>query len=172
MRVKYKGTLLNKVADILEIILDNTDIAELKDEGNDFQNLEHVIDIFNYREDLTDDQKEIFNEIINSESIDNTDEQLELLETIYNADWNDDFYIECLGFEFRVIHNDAIDEIWSESLEEQLKECYDLSSIPNFIVIDWEQSVDNCKVDGKGHHFATYDGDEHDTTNYTFFKTN
>lgn len=172
MKIKYTGTLLNKVAEILEVNLDNEDIAELKEEGNDFENLDHVIDIFNYRRDLSDDQKEMFNDILETESIIGTDEQLELLEAIYNADWDNDFYIECLSMEFRAIHDDIIDELWSESLEEQLKDCYDLSSIPDFIVVDWEQTVENCKVDGKGHHFATYDSEEHDTTNYTFFKTN
>ncbi len=83
-----------------------------------------------------------------------------------------DFYFETDCAEFRLISEDVIDEIWTESLIEQIKDCYDLSEVPNFVSIDWEQTAENCKVDGMGHHFATYDGEEHEASGYYIFRTN
>ena len=89
----------------------------------------------------------------------------------------DDFTIDGLWFscgsrEIRIISESAIDDIWSKSLEEQIKECYDLgdSKLPSFIEIDWEKTIDNCKQDGEGHHFSSWDGSEHQTENFYYFK--
>ena len=69
---------------------------------------------------------------------------------------SEDFDIDGVRF----ISEDSIDEIWSKSLIEQIKDCYGLSEIPSFVSIDWEETADNCKVDGLGHHFNSYDGGE------------
>lgn len=90
----------------------------------------------------------------------------------------EDFYLNSLACgEVRVIHEDVIDELWTEGLIDTTKECYDLSAInelPSFIAvnIDWNQTAENCKVDGKGHHFSSYDGQEHNTGSYYIFRTN
>ena len=82
-------------------------------------------------------------------------EVIAALEMGQNDVWVDDV---------RFIKASAIDEIWTDSLIEEIKDCYDLSYIPGFIVIDWEQTVENCKVEGMGHHFNQYDGGEEELT--------
>ena len=83
-------------------------------------------------------------------------------------------YIEFSGYEFRIIPCNEIDAIYYDSTIELIKDCYDLSEnkIPSFIEIDWDKTVENCKVDGYGHHFSSYDGGEWETKNYWIFRTN
>jgi len=66
-----------------------------------------------------------------------------------------DFWVDGVRF----ISECSIDQIWTDSLIEQIKECYDLD-LPDFIEVDWEATADNCKADGMGHHFNSYDGCE------------
>lgn len=76
----------------------------------------------------------------------------------------DDFWFEFDGNEYRVIHTDSIWGIYVEEIKNIVTECYDLKldKIPDFIAvsIDWEQTADNALVDGYGHTFASYDGEE------------
>ena len=74
--------------------------------------------------------------------------------------------------EVRIISEDHIDSVWTDSLIEQVKECYDLSDVPSFVVIDWEETAENCKIDGMGHHFNSYDGGEENAENVYIFRTN
>lgn len=92
---------------------------------------------------------------------------------------NKDFCLDILaGGECRIIDKGSIDEIWTESLIEQIKDCYDfgkvIDDLPSWVAcsVDWEQTAENCKVDGLGHHFAVYDGEEHETDNHYIFRTN
>lgn len=85
---------------------------------------------------------------------------------------SDDEHLELPCGEVRVIYQDSIDKIWAESLIEQIKECYDLSDVPSFVEINWEKTAKNCKVDGLGHHFSSYDGEEHSTETHYIFRTN
>lgn len=97
----------------------------------------------------------------------------ELIETIKDkTSSEDDFWLELAGGEVRLIDEDEIDEIWADSLIDQIKECYDLSNLPSFVAIDWEQTAENCKIDGKGHHFSSYDGFEHYSEGWYIFRTN
>lgn len=79
-----------------------------------------------------------------------------------------DFYIEFGGFEFRIISENIVDKLWEEGLKEQILGCYDLSQVPNFVVIDWDTTIENCKEDGKGQYFSTYDGGEITSYKYDF----
>ena len=91
----------------------------------------------------------------------------------YKGDKGDDFYIDSLPCgEVRIINEDKIDEIWTNGLIETVKECYQLPNVPDFVVIDWEATANNCKVDGRGSHFAGYDGEEHYSNGYYIFRTN
>lgn len=95
------------------------------------------------------------------------------LEDIWkNIDVENDFYIETPCGEFRLIDKDAVDEIWTESLIDQIKECYDLDNVPSFVEIDWDKTAENCKVDGLGHHFSNYDGQEHFSNDFHIFRVN
>lgn len=94
-----------------------------------------------------------------------------LMAEILNTTEND-FELELEGGTVRLIHDDEIDQIWTDSLIDQVKECYNLDDIPPFISIDWEQTAENCKVDGMGHHFAGYDHEEHKAGYWNIFRTN
>jgi hypothetical protein len=84
-----------------------------------------------------------------------------------------EFCMDLLCGEVRLIHNDEIDQIWSDSLRGQIKDCYELpDELPSFFVIDWDQTVENCKVDGLGHHFGSYDGEAYQSNHYNIFRTN
>lgn len=85
---------------------------------------------------------------------------------------SDDEFLDLPCGEVRIIAEDAIEEIYHDSIIELVEECYDLSSIPDFVAIDWDQTVENTKVDGYGHHFAAYDGEEHFCAGHYIFRTN
>lgn len=85
----------------------------------------------------------------------------------------EDFWIDSLPCgEVRCINENEIDEIWTDSLIEQIKKCYDLSDLPDFISIDWSVTAENCKADGMGHHFASYDHEDHYSNGLHIFRTN
>jgi hypothetical protein len=98
------------------------------------------------------------------------EELIDLLEEVDQIGIDD--YLDLSAGEVRLIHEDEIDEIWTESLIDLIKECYDLGDVPSFVSIDWEQTAQNCKVDGKGHHFSGYDGSEHYSAPFYIFRTN
>jgi hypothetical protein len=93
-----------------------------------------------------------------------------MVEILDNAE--NDYWLELEGGEVRLIHDDSIDQIWTDALIGQVKECYNLDDIPSFISIDWEQTAENCKVDGMGHCFAGYDHEEHKSGDWNIFRTN
>ena len=85
---------------------------------------------------------------------------------------DDDCWFDFPNGEVRIIAKKGIDQLWTDSLIELIRDCYELDNIPSFVEIDWQATADNCKVDGLGHHFSSYDGEEHETINYYVFRTN
>ena len=98
-------------------------------------------------------------------------EELDIELTISMHDNNEDFYIESslLTHAYRIIHKDYIEDIWTEELEQLLS---NTNEIPDNIApyIDWDKWVQDCKTDGMGHHFSSYDGSEKATEDYYIFK--
>jgi len=118
-------------------------------------------------------RKEIISALCDYQSIDlSFSECKELYEELENLMDEEDFYIEVQHCEFRVIAASVIDEIWTDSLIELIKDCYDLSDVPDFVAIDWDETAENCKIDGLGHHFSSYDGSEHESNKYHYFLVN
>ena len=74
----------------------------------------------------------------------------------------DDFHVELSdGREFRFIHTDIINKVFHEECMETIQDCYEgLDKIPSFVEIDWKATTNNCLVDGFGHQFSIYDGEE------------
>ena len=95
----------------------------------------------------------------------------DIIDNVVECD-NVDYNLDIDGGEVRIISEDHIDSVWTDSLIEQVKECYDLSEVPSFVVIDWEQTAENCKIDGMGHHFNNYDGGEENAEGVYIFRTN
>jgi hypothetical protein len=103
----------------------------------------------------------------------NRDEIREL--TQYLSDLTEDFYIEIDGEEYRFIHAENIWDIYVEELREITEDCYDIKA-PSWLAIDWQKTAENCSVDGYGHTFASYDGEEieynFNRQPYSIFRTN
>lgn len=86
-------------------------------------------------------------------------DSLELVSEKMESHDSNDFSVELEGAEFRFIAEKAIDDIYYFETVDLIKECYNLE-VPDFIEIDWDKTVENCKADGFGHHFSRYDGSE------------
>jgi len=103
-------------------------------------------------------------------------ELIELYETIESEIDNDDFTIDFDGNEYRIISDDAIWDIYVEEIKDIVNNCYDLKldRVPNFVAleVDWEQTAKNAYVDGYGHTFAGYDGEESEAAGFWIFRTN
>ena len=99
----------------------------------------------------------------------------EVREFEQNINSDNDFWIEIDGQEFRVINDQVIWEIYVEEIKRITEECYDIKA-PNWLAIDWEETANNCFVDGYGHTFSSYDGSELECKfgeeNYHIFRTN
>lgn len=123
--------------------------------------------------DTTQEIIDILDVSMNATDTDLDDLQAEF-ETVLDKinDRDDDQYLELPCGDVRIIDKEESDQIWTDSLIEQTKECYDLSNVPKFVAIDWQKTAENCKVDGRGHHFASYDGNEHETDTVYIFRTN
>lgn len=103
---------------------------------------------------------------------------LEALEEI-NENISDDFTLDFDGCEYRIIADSAIWGIYKEEIKNIVEDCYsdvlNLDKVPGWISleVDWEQTAKNAFVDGYGHTFASYDGEEIETDNgYWIFRTN
>ena len=107
-------------------------------------------------------------ELLYSEIKDYYERLQDALDSDYASDYGLDFEFE--GVEHRIIGKGEIDDIWTNSLIEQVKECYDLSDVPSFIAIDWNATAKACKVDGLGHHFNHYNGGELETSDFHVFR--
>ena len=86
-----------------------------------------------------------------------------------------DFYIEIDGNEYRIIEECVIWDTYVDTIKEIVEDCYDVN-LPHFVAVDWEETAENCIVDGYGHTFSSYDGSEFeyefDNINYYIFRTN
>ena len=119
---------------------------------------------------------------INREVLEFIHEELELSvdrdearELVDQLESEDDFYQEIDGEEYRFIRDSEIWDIYVEEIQEITEDCYDIKA-PSWLAIDWEQTAENCYVDGYGHHFSSYDGSEieydFDDQSWWIFRTN
>lgn len=85
-----------------------------------------------------------------------------------------DFNVELDGAEYRFIHKSEIEDVYAVSIQNMIESCYDMSDLPNVISsnIDWDSVIQDCMMDGYGHHFSSYDGSEYEVTDYYIFRTN
>lgn len=101
----------------------------------------------------------------------NRDEVRDILERL----GDDDFYAEIDGAEYRFIDADYIWDIYVEAIKEITEDCYNIDA-PHWLAIDWEETAQNCYVDGYGHTFSHYDGSEEEFelmgTDYYVFRVN
>lgn len=104
-----------------------------------------------------------------------TDDIQEVLNNIHE-NIGDDFTLDFDGNEYRIIHDQAIWDIYVDAIKSIVEDCYDLKldNIPDFVAwsIDWGQTAQNAYADGYGHTFASYDGKEIEVKNYSIFRTN
>ncbi len=122
---------------------------------------------------IDDDTIAILSSIINEHhNVDDfdIDDLYDALNDLESANDFDYFTFDFDGNEYRIISDDSIETIYREEMEERIKDCYDLSNIPDFIEIDWDKTIDNCSQDGYGHHFSSYDGSEIECAGYYIFR--
>lgn len=104
-------------------------------------------------------------------------ESLELMADKLESEDCEDFTVELEGAEYRFISSKVIDDVYYFETVDLIKDSYNLE-VPHFIEIDWDKTVENCKVDGFGHHFSSYDGSEvyvscsQSNMEYYIFRTN
>ena len=118
--------------------------------------------------------KEIWSFI--KEELDLEPTKAEMHDLLYEMDIENDVTAELDGTEWRIIHEDDIDDIATEEIQEIVQDCYlngtDLDK-HWWIAIDWEKTAKNCiDADGYGHHFSSYDGSEYYHEGWYFFRTN
>lgn len=153
-RRNAEGTLLSNIVE-LKSFVDAYNDKEIIDAG-----MQHKTDIVNYMIDHSGDSVSI-------------EAYVELVELVENA--TTDLYIEHsdLVREFRLIDHGDIEEIYQDSIEDLVKDCYLADKeIPSFIEIDWKATAENCMVDGYGHHFSSYDFSEKLINNTYIFCVN
>jgi len=142
-------------------------------EQSDYDTLRETIDILLLFDiDLPEIQELTVNQIGDGgEPVDYTGTDLETLFDLLNDCPTDDMTVELGAGEYRLISCDEVDDIWKTSLIEQLK---DTTEVPSHLenYIDWDGYAEDCQVDGMGHHFGTYDGNEYESLNYHIFRTN
>ena len=100
----------------------------------------------------------------------------EMSSLLIDMDIENDVYAELDGGEWRIIHEDVIDDIATDEIKDLVQDCYlngtDLDK-HWWIEIDWEQTARNCTTaDGYGHHFSSYDGNEFELGGWYFFRVN
>lgn len=95
----------------------------------------------------------------------------------YESASNDrDFTVETDEGEYRFIHEDEIESIHLEEIENLVDDCY-LSdkNIPEIVkqYFDYNSFAHDCRLsDGYGHHFSSYDGSEENNGKYFMFRVN
>lgn len=183
MKTDFAEITLNLIAEAFNVEIQTEDKAEKITELQEYLESQDLdLNFFNYANDsisYKDNNNFVNLEILVTccEATGSDFDDFELYEIIdlineIEDKKTDDFYIDSLPCgEVRLIDADEIDQIWTDSLIEQIKDCYNLD-VPDFVCIDWEQTAENCKVDGKGHHFGTYDGEEYFSNGYYIFRTN
>lgn len=93
---------------------------------------------------------------------------------------SDDFTAETDEGEYRFIDEDAIKSIHRESIEELVDDCYDLEkmkkslgNLADYFNFDYSSFAEDCRlIDGYGHHFASYDGNEYENGKFFMFRVN
>lgn len=128
-------------------------------------------------------EKAVLAEICKAHSHDLTYEEakeaLELFESKFGV--YGDFYFELDGNEYRLIHEDDIEEIFADEVRQTIEDCYDMENLTDrdkigfladHIEVDWEGVVSACLHDGYGHQFSSYDGSEYEAGGYYIFRNN
>ena len=118
-------------------------------------------------------QVETLKEIKEVLSIDKYD-STELEELVLELSSSKDFICELDGAEYRFIHENAIEDTFAKSAQEMIEDCYGIDKLPSIISrhIDWDGIVDDCRMDGYGHHFSSYDDSEENVEDWYIFRTN
>lgn len=120
------------------------------------------------------EQYKINNEDMKNEHLELTEAYNEITNNIESCE--DDFYLDFDDNEYRLIADESIWDIYVEEIKNIVEDCYDLKldSIPDFVAfeIDWDQTAKNAYVDGYGHTFAGYDGEETEAGGYWIFRVN
>ena len=95
----------------------------------------------------------------------------ELRDLFHDLEYRDGDWADFQGGEYRLIDDLCIWDIYVDEIKEVVEDCYNLD-IPEWVEIDWERTARNTYVDGYGHHFSSYDGEETLHKSVWVFRTN
>lgn len=88
-------------------------------------------------------------------------------------DWENDFYFEFGGAEFRLIIDYSIERIFEESCIELLKDCYFTKDNEFFQrYFDYDSYISDCEMAWYWEHFSSYDWSEEYFDEFYIFRTN
>ena len=114
-----------------------------------------------------------------AKEIDHADIRTDARDILTAFDGND-FTVEFGCTEYRIIHEDDIEEIHRREIEELVDDCYNLEKIKsemgnvgNYLTFDYDALArDSRTSDGYGHHFSHYDGNEIEVGSWHIFRIN
>ena len=116
----------------------------------------HILDFIKYQLDLD----------INRDEVRKIENQL-------NSE--NDFIADIDVCQYRFMHEDIIWDTYVEEIRRITEDCYNIPEL-HWLAIDWEETAQNCIVDGYGHTFSTYNGSEDEyifgEENYYIFRIN
>ena len=124
--------------------------------------------------------KSIVKSVCEYQGFNSLDEIKEVIQSVKDMDSvlhnsYEDSTIECNGVEIRIISITDIFDIYQDTIQEIVEDCYELNldKMPSFVAfeIDWEETAKNCLVDGYGHTFSRYDGTEYKDNDFYYFRT-
>ena len=91
----------------------------------------------------------------------------------------EDFAVELSDGEYRIIHDDAIEDIFDSEIRQIADDCYDIENIKKnmgnvgiYFTFDYDSFVKDCRMDGYGHHFSSYDESEESVGPWNIFRVN
>lgn len=103
-----------------------------------------------------------------------------ILEAFEDAKDSSNFTVDFGKIEYRIIHDNVIERVHRESIEELVDDCYGLERIKQnmgnlayYLEFDYDSLASDSRMSyGYGHHFASYDGEEIEVENWHIFRTN
>lgn len=91
----------------------------------------------------------------------------------------EDFIVELSMGEYRIIHDNAIEDIFDGEIRELADDCYnikrikeELGNVGRYLTFDYDSFIADCRMDGYGHHFSGYDGSEESVGPWYIFRVN
>ena len=115
--------------------------------------------------------------ILDSEAI--REDARAIIEAYEAYEDQEDFTVELNEGEYRIIHDDAIEDIFDSEIRQLADDCYEIKDIKKkmggvgmYFTFDYDSFVKDCRTDGYGYHFSSYNGSEESVGPWNIFRVN